>query len=117
MPEKDSTRGATAGDLNSFPHVAIEDQSIRAKVALRPQERYLRGWFVRTGAVLAEVGIAFAIRELVAHRAPPFAPFIPFYPAVLLASLLDGIWAGIAVTVVATLLADLWVFPPFGSLK
>jgi len=86
-------------------------------VARGPHDRVLRGWFLRAAAVLGEVGIAFLIRELVAHRHPDFAPFITFYPAVLLACLLDGVWAGVAVTLLASLLAEIWIFPPFGSLK
>jgi PAS domain S-box-containing protein len=117
MSENGSTRGEAACETNSSPPIAREDESIQANDVFRPQERFLRGWFVRTGAVVAEVAIAFGIRELVAHRDPGFAPFITFYPAVLLASLLDGVWAGTAVTVLATILADVWIFPPFGTLK
>ncbi len=54
------------------------------------------------------------LRELIAHRHPGFAPFITFYPAVLLASLLDGAAAGIAVTALATIVADIWIFQPVG---
>src|ERR1700751_4361361 len=80
-----------------------------------PHIRAIRGWFLRTAAVLAEVGIAFFLRELVAHHQPRFAPFITFYPAVLLASLLDGVWAGAAVTVLSTLLAEVFIFAPIGE--
>ena len=81
-----------------------------------PHVRVIRGWFLRSAAVLADVGIAFFLRELVAHRQPDFAPFITFYPAVLLASLLDGVWAGMAVTALATLVAEIWIFAPIGQL-
>jgi PAS domain S-box-containing protein len=81
-----------------------------------PHVRVIRGWFLRSAAVLAEVGIAFFLREMVAHRQPDFAPFITFYPAVLLASLLDGVWAGIAVTVLATVVSEIWIFAPIGRL-
>jgi PAS domain S-box-containing protein len=62
------------------------------------------------------VGVAFLIREMVAHRHPGFAPFITFYPAVLVAAILDGVWAGIAVTVLSTVVAESWIFTPIGSL-
>jgi PAS domain S-box-containing protein len=78
--------------------------------------RVIRGWFWRSLAVIAEVAVAFLFREAIAHRHPGFAPFITFYPVLLLAALLDGLWAGIAVTVLSTLVAELWVFPPTGSL-
>ncbi len=59
--------------------------------------------------------MAFLARELVAHQQPRFAPFITFYPAVLLASLLDGVWAGAAVTVLSTMVADVFIFAPRGE--
>jgi PAS domain S-box-containing protein len=77
----------------------------------------IHGWFLRVGFVLADVAAAFLIREMAAHRQPGFAPFITFYPAVLLACLLDGIWAGIAVTTLATVVAEIWIFAPAGSLR
>ncbi|HEY3625744.1 MAG TPA: histidine kinase [Terracidiphilus sp.] len=80
-------------------------------------DRFLRGWLPRSAAVIAEVGIAFLVRELVAHHHPGFAPFITFYPAVLLASLLDGMWSGIAVTALATVVAEIWIFAPAGRME
>ena len=95
-------------------------QSIPARpdppVRMPSRVRVIRGWLPRAAAVLAEVAAAFFLRELVARNHPGFAPFITFYPAVLLASLLDGAIAGIAVTSLAVILADLWVFPPYGLL-
>lgn len=78
--------------------------------------RIIRGWFLRGTAVVAEVGFAYFLRELIAHRHPGFAPFITFYPAVLVSSVLDGVWAGIAVTGLATLVAQIWIFAPYGRL-
>jgi len=120
MFKRDSTQGVTTRALNPGQEKA---ESVRPDTPEKhsperaPHSRFLRGWFPRCAAVIAEVGIAFFIRELVAHRHPGFAPFITFYPAVLLALLLDGIWAGIAVTVLATIVADIWIFPPIGSLR
>lgn len=77
--------------------------------------RFIRGWLWRCLAVVGEVAAAFAARELVAHHQPRFAPFITFYPAVLLASLLDGVWAGAAATMLSTLLAEVFIFAPIGK--
>ena len=82
----------------------------------RTNVRFIRGWFWRGLAVVGEVTVAFLTRELVAHQQPRFAPFITFYPAVLLASLLDGVWAGAAVTVLSTLVAEVFIFAPKGEL-
>lgn len=122
MLERDSNRDTTTQEL----HAVSPAEDVRRPSHLRSiseptrqhysHHRLLRGWFLRSVAVVAEVGIAFLIRELVAHRHPGFAPFITFYPAVLLASLLDGMWAGVAVTVLATIMAEIWIFPPAGRL-
>lgn len=110
MFERDSTPGATIREL-PVPEVA---GAAEAPVIRVPYNRIIRGWFARGAAVVAEVTVAFLIRELIAHRHPDFAPFITFYPAVLLGSLLDGVWAGIAVAVLATAMAEVWVFAPQG---
>jgi len=120
---RDSTRRPFASEFPPAPPQPGKEESARTEVlpaqspARASQARFLRGWSERSAAVIAEVGIAFFIREAVAHRQPGFAPFITFYPAVLLASLLDGMWAGIAVTVLATLVAQVWIFAPASSLK
>jgi PAS domain S-box-containing protein len=119
MFERHSTQGVTTRDLDPTRRTA---ESVRAEAppagapGQAAQGRFLRGWFARSAAVIAEVGVAFFIREAVAHRHPGFAPFITFYPAVLLASLLDGMWAGIAVTALTTLVAEVWIFAPMGTM-
>lgn len=92
--------------------------TLRQKPGIKavPSARLIRGWFWRSLVVVLSVGVAFLIREVVAHRHPGFAPFITFYPAILLASILDGGWAGIAVTVLSTFVAQFWIFAPIGSL-
>ena len=122
MFERDSTRGAATTDQSSLPREGkVEDRVLTSATARRlrrgPHQRVLHGWFMRSVVVLAEVGIAFLIREIVARQQPDFAPFITFYPAMLLACLLDGIWAGIAVTVLATVVSQIWIFAPAGSLR
>jgi PAS domain S-box-containing protein len=122
MFERDLTRGAATCDRPSLtPQGKAEDPASAGAAAQTvrrgPHERVLHGWFLRSAVVLAEVGVAFLIREMVAHRQPGFAPFITFYPAMLLACLLDGIWAGIAVTVLATLVSEIWIFAPMGKLS
>ena len=120
MPERDSASGQTIRQPGAAYPACPPDESIPARPdppAVTPSRvRAIRGWLPRTAAVLAEVFAAFFLRELVARHHPGFAPFITFYPAVLLASLLDGAMAGIAVTSIAIVLADLWIFPPFGRL-
>src|SRR5689334_20930607 len=110
MLEGSSTLGATTRELPAPAPAGLGQEAVRdggwprADRDTRPRARLMGGWPVRCAAVLVEVGVAFLIREVVAHRHPDFAPFITFYPAVLLACLLDGLWAGVAVTVLATLM-------------
>jgi PAS domain S-box-containing protein len=78
--------------------------------------RQIIGWLWRSLAVAAGVALAFLIREPIAHLHPGFAPFITFYPAVLLAALLGGLWTGILATVLCALVAAIWIFPPNGQL-
>ena len=123
MSKRDSTQGDTTPELHSAPPSGETQSTLPPSAptgmpypSRDPHQRFLRGSFLRVTAVLVEVVGAFLIRELVAQRHPGFAPFITFYPAVLLASLLDGVWAGVAVTLLATLLAEIWIFPPLGRL-
>lgn len=119
MSIRDSATGQTIREPNAPDSGSAPEQSIPARpdrpVGTPSRGRVIRGWPARSAAVIAEAGIAFFLRELVAHHHPDFAPFITFYPAVLLACLLDGAVAGMAVTVLAVILADLWIFPPFGE--
>ena len=123
MFERDSTPATTDGELNSPESESASNQPRWAArifstsgTPKRTTVRFVRGWLLRCLAVLGQVAAAFLIREVVAHRHPAFAPFITFYPVVLLASLLDGMWAGIAVTLLSTLVAEVWVFAPRGQL-
>ncbi len=122
MFERDSTQDTT--DREATPAEPEPSTAGSASIAsplpeqttrTRSNVRFIRGWFWRSLAVVGEVAIAFASRELVAHQRPGFAPFITFYPAVLLASLLDGVWAGAAVTVLSTVVAEVFIFAPRGE--
>jgi len=77
--------------------------------------RVIHRWYWRWAAVLALMAIAFAVRLVIAHHYPGITPFMIFFPAVLLAALLDGMWAGIAATVLSALLAAWWFFEPIGT--
>jgi len=41
--------------------------------------------------------------------------FITFYPAIMLAALLFGVWPGLLATALAAVLVDYWIFPPIRS--
>ena len=120
MLQRDSTSGQTIREPRTTEteppaHNASGAQPLpETPASPATRVRVIRHWWLRIAAVLAEVSAAFFLREMVAHHQPDFAPFITFYPVVLLASLLDGALAGIAVTLLATLAAGLWTFPHAG---
>src|SRR5438876_1097903 len=49
--------------------------------------------------------IAVVVREAVAEATGPQVPFITFYPAIILAALIGGLWPGIVATLLSTLVA------------
>lgn len=71
-------------------------------------------WYWRWTTVLADVGLAFFLHQLIAYHYPGLGPFITFYPAVLLAALLGGMWAGIAATLLSAFLAAYWILDVLG---
>ena len=72
------------------------------------------GWGWRSIVVVFSVAAAFLVRALLARGHPDFAPFITFYPVVLLAALLDGMWAGVLGTILSACVAEIWVMAPEG---
>lgn len=55
--------------------------------------------------------IAFALRELLAHRYPgQMPPFITLFPGVMVVAILYGLAPGVVATVVSALIAVFWVF-------
>jgi PAS domain S-box-containing protein len=72
--------------------------------------------FLRFGIVAVVVLAAFALRQfMVNYLGLDLPAFITFYPAVMLVAMLAGFWPGLLATVLASLLADYWIFPPIGS--
>lgn len=62
--------------------------------------------------------ICFLIRQLVQDFAgQPLPPYLAFFPAVMIASLLGGIWLGIPATFLTALLVDYFVLSPKANLK
>src|SRR4051812_44316312 len=56
--------------------------------------------------------IAVAMREAVAEAVGPQVPFITFYPFIILAALIGGLWPGVVATLLSTLAAWYAFIPP-----
>ncbi|MTK64434.1 MAG: PAS domain S-box protein [Methanobacterium sp.] len=69
------------------------------------------------GAVLLVI-LAFGIYSfLTAQLGPGLPPYILFYPAVIIVSLLWGFGPGLVATVTSVSVADIWILPPQGQLS
>jgi two-component system sensor histidine kinase UhpB len=78
-------------------------------------DRKKHGWVLRSIMVVLAVAAAFFIRDLLARGHPEFAPFITYYPVVLLAALIDGMWAGVLGTILSACVAEIWSIAPKGQ--
>jgi PAS domain S-box-containing protein len=73
---------------------------------------------IRYGIVVLAVGLAFLLRfglcGLIGSELPTY---ITFYPAVMIAAIVSGVWAGLTATLLTALGAVYWILPPKGSLE
>jgi PAS domain S-box-containing protein len=73
---------------------------------------------IRYSSTLAIIVGAFLLRQaLVAHLGAELPPYITFYPAVIFAAIIAGLWPGVLATLLAALLAGYWILPPQGQFK
>ena len=73
----------------------------------------MRHPIVRYGLALAAVGVAGFLRGLLGAQFPGLVPFAPFFPAVLIATLLGGLGPGLLATALSAVWAWLlWLQPP-----
>lgn len=72
-----------------------------------PALRYL----LALGLVLVAFAIRQGLDQLYKIELPPY---ITFYPAIILAAIFGGLWAGVLSTVLASVLTATWVLPPAG---
>jgi signal transduction histidine kinase len=77
--------------------------------------RFIRGWGWRLIIVLLGVSAALCVRGLLARGHPSFAPFLTFYPVVLLVALADGAVAGVLVTLLSAAAVEIWEISPKGT--
>jgi diguanylate cyclase (GGDEF)-like protein/PAS domain S-box-containing protein len=60
---------------------------------------------------------AFILREMVSRLGVVLPPFLTFAPAIVISTLLFGMWFGLFSTALSALLVAIWVFPPYGKFK
>ena len=67
------------------------------------------------GFALVMVALAVLVRWIVGEYLGARIPFITFYPAIILATLIGGLWPGIVATVLSALAAWFLFVPPYFS--
>src|SRR6266571_8871866 len=67
------------------------------------------------GAALAMVALAVLVRWIVGEYVGARIPFITFFPAIIMAAIIGGLWPGIVATVLSTLAAWYLFIPPYFS--
>ncbi len=74
-----------------------------------------KGTFLRYFAVVAATVVAFLGRQaMVRSFGHDLPPYVTFYPVIMVAALLGGVWPGLLSTTVAALLSAYWILPPQG---
>src|SRR6266700_7188594 len=67
------------------------------------------------GFALAMIALAVLVRWIVGEYVGARIPFITFFPAIVIATLIGGLWPGIVATVLSTLAAWYLFIPPYFS--
>lgn len=80
---------------------------------LRIRNRHAQAY----GIALLLVALAVLARWLVHDYVGDTTPFITFFPAIVLATLVCGLWPGVLAAVLSTVAAWYFFVPPFGSLE
>jgi PAS domain S-box-containing protein len=80
---------------------------------LAVRERPFLSYAIAVGLVLVAILMRWAVSEAVG----PQVPFITFYPAIIVAALIGGLWPGIVATALSTVAAWYAFIPPEGSFE
>jgi PAS domain-containing protein len=123
MPRLDRTQGTRdRAPTSTSPEVTADDSAwsvaprLEAENISRAVSRIVRSRFVRNLAGLSTIGLALAVRLVLERQSITLPTYVTFYPVVLLAAVLGGMWAGIIATALSALLVEYLVLPPIGHL-
>jgi PAS domain S-box-containing protein len=73
--------------------------------------------FARYALAVVVVAASFLLRWILVQGFGLAMPtFITFYPGVMLAAVLGGLWSGVLATILVVVATDYFILPPFGSL-
>lgn len=94
---------------------SVEDRSVMVQGS-GTIARILRGRLARQLAAAIAVVLALLLRVVMERQSITLPTYITFYPAVILAALLGGMWAGTLATALSALTVDYFFLPPIGQL-
>jgi two-component sensor histidine kinase len=100
----------------ALPRASVSDRILgwTAAALSRAQRRMDAPWR-KIGFTAAALALAFLSRVLADPVLPPGFPFLTFFPAVVLTTLIAGVRAGIGAAVVSAALAWYFFIPPFNT--
>lgn len=81
---------------------------------LSAQVKFWDRLIVRYAVSVIAVAVAFLLRLALSGSLDSGAPYVTFFPAVMIAAIFAGFGPGLMATCLSFLLADLWILPPTG---
>jgi signal transduction histidine kinase len=79
------------------------------------QNRLLKRLLLPYGITFSIVAAAFLVRLVLTEYVGPGLPtYVTFYPAIMLAAIVFGLWAGLLATAMVVVISAHWILPPEG---
>jgi signal transduction histidine kinase len=79
------------------------------------QNGLLKRLLLRYGITVSVVAVAFLVRLVLTEYVGPGLPtYVTFYPAVMLAAIIFGFWAGLLATAMVAAISAYWILAPVG---
>lgn len=83
-----------------------------------PARNYIDRPYVRFAGAIGVVVAAYVLRSAIQYfLGTSLPPYITYYPAIMIASLLAGLWPGVWATLLSALVATWLSFPTFGHFR
>jgi K+-sensing histidine kinase KdpD len=108
------------GPLQQIRHrvrdkTALLQRQPAVRLAVTMEDAWKRLWKYRYGLAVASVLLATALRLFLEAQYGVTAPYITFYPAIMLVAVFGGAGPGVLATMLSAVLADLCLLEPRGQ--
>jgi len=95
--------------------ISTEDRKINEILCIIQEHRGLNLIFCYIGSILMVLLAFLLYQTLTAWFGSGLAPYILFYPAIIIVAMLAGFGPGLLATIVSVLIAGIWILPPIGQ--